>query len=342
MARRARGRQDPPSADEELPFLRRLVARWRRFRAWLGPFFVGIAEDYARELVYAAAGLVWMTIRATGTTIQTGQTGVKFSFGRFQRTLEPGFHVMIPFLQIALAVPTRSRTLDLPAQRVTTFDGLVYEADANLVFRVSDARAALVEIDDLDRGMVQMLGLGVQEVLRAAGRERIARWEGLDRDLEETLARRLAPWGVSVEKAGFTSVTPSHATLRVTQLQRTVGERRAALERLGERAGGEFTLGRALALVGTRRVPISRTRKIRVTSDAHHRRQRVTAALVQAGFGRGELRAARALLGDVLAREHDATRGLQHRHHTSTRKELARRRLERVALRARLQRQRSS
>jgi hypothetical protein len=331
----ARRRQDAPSPSGALAPGGGLRARWQRTRAWLGPFLTGILQDYAREFAYAVLGVVWITIRATGVTVQTGQTGVKFSFGRFQRTLEPGFHLMIPFLQIALPVPTRSRTLDLPAQRVTTFDGLVYEADANLVFRIVDARAALVEIDDLDRGMVQMLGLGVQEVLRAAGRERIARWDGLDGDLERNLARRLEPWGVRVEQAGFTSVTPSAKTLRVTQLRRTVGERWAALQRLDEQAGGELHLGRALALVGTRRVPISRTRRVRFSSADHFQQRRLRVALVQAGYSRTEIRAARALLGDVLEREHEATRSLQQRHHSSTRKELARRRLERLAVRAR-------
>lgn len=333
MRARSRSSTAPP---EEAGFFGSLRARWARMRAWVGPFLAGLLEDYARELAYAVLGVVWMTVRATGVTVQTGQTGVKFSFGRFQRTLEPGFHLMIPFLQIALPVPTRSRTLDLPAQRVTTFDGLVYEADANLVFRVFDARAALVEIDDLDRGMVQMLGLGVQEVLRNAGRDRIARWDGLDKDLEENLSRRLEPWGVRVERAGFTSVTPSAQTLRVTQLRQTVGERWSTLQRLQEASDGELGLGRALALVGTRRVPVSRTKKIRYTSTAHHMQRRIKAALVQRGYAPNELRAARALLGDVLTREHDTTRALQHRHHTSTRKELARRRLERVALRARI------
>lgn len=310
--------------------------RWRRLRGWIGPFLTGIVREYTRELVYAGIGLGWVTLRATGITVQTGQTGVKFSFGRFQRTLEPGFHLMIPFLQIALPVPTRSRTLDLPAQRVTTFDGLVYEADANLVFRIVDPRAALVEIDDLDRGMVQMLGLGVQEVLRAAGRERIARWDGLDRDLEQNLARRLEPWGVAVEKAGFTSVTPSQRTLRVTQLRRTVEERRRALGCLAQSADEELGLGRALELLGTRRVPVSRTRKIRFGSGEHFGRRRVQTALVRAGYSPREIRAARGLLSDVLAGESEATRALQHRHHTSTRKELARRRLERLALRKRV------
>ena len=82
----------------------------RRIALW-------VVEDHLRELLIALAGLVSAVVRATGTTIQTGWTGVKFSFGRVQRELGPGFHLMIPFLQVAPRVATRQRTLDLPAQR---------------------------------------------------------------------------------------------------------------------------------------------------------------------------------------------------------------------------------
>ena len=64
--------------------------------------------------------------RATATTVKTGTTGLFFSFGRATRVVEPGLCYMIPFLQVVRTMPTRARTLDLPAQRVVTHDGLVF------------------------------------------------------------------------------------------------------------------------------------------------------------------------------------------------------------------------
>ena len=75
-------------------------------------------------------------------------------FGRARRELEPGFHLLIPFLQRARRMPTRSRTLDLPAQRVATHQGLVYHVDANLVYRVTDVRKAMIQVDQIEKGMI--------------------------------------------------------------------------------------------------------------------------------------------------------------------------------------------
>src|SRR3954466_5387539 len=66
--------------------------------------------------------VLFALLRTLGTTVQTGQAGVLFSFGRARRVLEPGFHPLIPFLQRVRQIPIRSVTLDLHKQRVTTAD----------------------------------------------------------------------------------------------------------------------------------------------------------------------------------------------------------------------------
>jgi len=220
-------------------------------------------------------------VRAMGVTVESGQTGLRFSFGRAGRELGPGFYPLIPFLQIVRKVPTRSRTMDLPAQRVATFEGLVYHVDANLVYRVTDVRKAMIEIDDLEQGMVQMLGLGVQEVLRDANRAKLARVDELNEALAANLAARLEPWGVTIERAGFPSITPSPKTLRITQLDQIVGERRRMLAHMEALGLPRF---RALTLMGTRVRAISHTKHVRRHERLERRRQRLVRALMQHGW----------------------------------------------------------
>jgi regulator of protease activity HflC (stomatin/prohibitin superfamily) len=204
--------------------------------------------NYAQELATGLVLALFAVVRAMGRTVDSGSTGLKFSFGRAVREVGPGFYPLLPFLQVIHTVPTRSRTLDLPAQRVTTLDGLVYEVDVNLVYRVVDVRRALVQIDDLERGMLQVLGLAVQEVLRARSRGELYASEALDAEVSRWMARQLAPWGVEVDRAGFPTIHPSAETTRVTQLEALGSEREAVYARL-RKSGAD---GRsALALLGT-------------------------------------------------------------------------------------------
>ena len=243
-------------------------------------FLIGFFLQFRDEILLVVVGAVAAIVRAMGVTVESGQTGLLFSFGRAKRTLDPGFHLLVPFLQRARKVPTRSRTLDLPAQRVVTFSGLVYHVDANLVWRITDVRKALIEIDDVEKGMRQMLGLGVQEVVRASDREHLMQPERLDAALKQTLSQRLAAWGVEVERAGLTSITPSKQTLRITQIGRVTGERRTMATHLAEHLGDQ----RALALIGTRVRPIRRHLHLRTFERRARRVRRLRQALMRHGW----------------------------------------------------------
>lgn len=227
--------------------------------------------ELLRDHLYLVGVALLSVIRATGVTVQSGTNGLLFSFGRARAVLQPGFRPLLPFLQVVRTIPTRQRTMDLPAQRVTTRDGLVWLVDASLVYRVTDVRKALIEIDDLAQGMRQMLVVSVQEVLRDSERAELRGTQELDARLALAMAPRLAPWGVEIERAGFTSVTPSPKTVLLTQLAQRVGERSAALER------AEAVLPRplALALLGTSRTVRRRARLAREREILARRGRRV-------------------------------------------------------------------
>ena len=263
------------------------------------------------EALYVVIGVVSAIVKASGVTVLSGQTGLLYTVGRtdrrvplplrpfvaaLQRTgklktvprgvLGPGFHPLIPFLQRVRKVPTRSRTLDLPAQTVATFEGYVFIADANLVFRIVDVRKALIQVDDLLRGMEQMLTLGVKEILRAATLRELQSGEGLDERLRLNLEARVAIWGVTVERAGFPSITPSPRTLRITQLRQKVEERERRVAALtAASVDRPLSVASALGAVGSRRVFRTRARAMRRRPALRSRDMRVRQALQRRGHG---------------------------------------------------------
>jgi hypothetical protein len=238
-------------------------------------------EEFKDDLQWALILGTWILIKSSGRTIETGSTGLLFSFGRATRVLRPGFHFLLPFLQVARTLPTRSRTMDLPKQIVQTVDGLVYEVDANLVYRVDDVRKAIVQIDDIEKGLSQILGLMVQEVLRGLARE----------DLR------------TVERAGVTSLAPSRVTLRLTQLAPRVEERQRLFERLTE-SGLAPLPARPLAARG--RLPRRRAVRARSREWAAIRSRRVRNRLRRSAAVHGvtDLRVVRDSVRAAMLRFH--------------------------------------
>lgn len=257
-------------------------------------------ESVRDDLMFIVVATVWTLVRAMGATIKSGENGLKFSFGRATRVLDPGFHPLIPFLQFVRTVPTRSRTLDLPEQKVVNSEGLVYLVDANLVYRVVDVRKALIEIDDLVKGMTQVLGLGVQELLRETTRESIQDTKALGAQLARILAQRLDMWGVEVERAGFANIAPSPRTLRITQFEQITRRRLHGLELLQQGdLGGRLAMG----ALGSRARFFPRGEGLRSMEFHHRRAGDLRRLLRQRGWSMDRIRAAerRLLPGGGMA-----------------------------------------
>jgi len=239
---------------------------------WVSAFVVLAWKEHTREFLYAIAGSVWAVMRLAGKTVESGHVGVKFSFGRAVRTCEPGFYPLIPVFQVIRIVPSRARTLDLPRQTLATDDGLVFEVDANLVYRVADASKALVEVRDYEAALGQLLSLSVHEVLASRDRSALRVSRELDLALARAMQERVDAWGIAIERAGFTSIRPLQQTTRITQLRSRLRTRARVLDTLVQ---DELPAGLSLCLIGSPTRMTSRTRSLR----AVERRSREAAEL---------------------------------------------------------------
>jgi regulator of protease activity HflC (stomatin/prohibitin superfamily) len=218
---------------------------------------------YARHHPWAVAVLLYGLARAFGVMIQSGRRGVLFRWGRAVEELEPGFHWLVPLVHGVKTTPVRSTTIDLPAQKVMTSNGLVYDVGVNLVYRVEDATKALTLVDHVDSACRAAIPIIVTEVLRVRDQDQLVDRKTLDRELSDRMGAWIARWGLVVEQAGFTTIAPNHGVLRTTQLESKTMERARALR--GLIAGG-LDAESALVLIGTERQPVAKTSR-----RYHHR-----------------------------------------------------------------------
>ena len=165
---------------------------------------------------------------AFGVMIQSGQRGVLFRWGKVVKELEPGFHWLVPMVHGVKKTPVRSVTIQLPAQKVMTCDGLVYDVSVNVVYRVDDATRALTLVDHIDAGCRAAIPIIVAEVLRVRDQAQLVDRVSLDRELTERMHAWIARWGLVVEQAGFTTIAPNKSVLHTTQLRSRTMERARA------------------------------------------------------------------------------------------------------------------
>lgn len=150
--------------------------------------------------------------------VYEGQHALLFQLGRARRVVGPGIHFKLPIIQKFVVKDTRHTTLDLEPQVIQLKDQLVFEVDCKLVYQITDLKKAVIEIDSLQDGLKNRVVMAVQEVVRSKDRRSVAHTDQLIAEVRERLSSVERDWGVRIHQFGFSNLSPSPATLEITQL----------------------------------------------------------------------------------------------------------------------------
>ncbi len=170
------------------------------------------------------------------------QRGVLFTFGRFTKIVQPGWHVILPVFQSMQKVDIRTKAVDVPDQDAITKDNVSLKVNAVLYFKVSDAAKAIIEVEYFDFAVSQLAQTTMRDVVgEVTLDELLSNRDDVSKRIREIVDKATDPWGIKVE-----SVELKHVELP-EQLKRTIGkeaeaerERRAVIIKAeGEVASAE-------------------------------------------------------------------------------------------------------
>ena len=130
------------------------------------------------------------------------QGGVILRFGVFRRTLSPGFHWKMPFVDQAVEHFTVVTTTSLSPQSVISTDGQVYTAEGVVRWRVDDIKTYSCDVWDSENVIVDSAMSAIAETIRTEGVSDIA-------GKVTTKSRRsLKKYGIHVEEITLTTLAP--------------------------------------------------------------------------------------------------------------------------------------
>src|SRR5688572_15815243 len=161
---------------------------------------------------------LFQAITGVFVVVYDGQHALKFTLGRAGNVVGPGIHFKWPIIQKYKVEETKYTTLDLDPQVIQLRDDLVYEVDAKLVYQIVDLRKAMIEVDDLVAGLRNRIAMSVQRVIKGQDRQSIGDVGAMIQKVRSELRPVEEQWGVAILEFGFSNLSPSPATLEVTQL----------------------------------------------------------------------------------------------------------------------------
>jgi regulator of protease activity HflC (stomatin/prohibitin superfamily) len=131
-------------------------------------------------------------------------------FGRFQRVLEPGLNLVVPFVdQLRPSLDLREQVVTFPPQQVITKDNLVVGIDTVIYFQVTDPKAATYEIANYLQAIEQ---LSVTTLRNAVGNlaleEALTSRETVNSQLGVVLDEATGKWGIKVSRVEIKAIEP--------------------------------------------------------------------------------------------------------------------------------------
>lgn len=176
--------------------------------------------------------LIMIILLKTAQVVPQRKAFVIERLGKYSRTIEAGFHILVPFIdKIAYRHSLKEVAVDVPSQMCITQDNIAIEIDGVLYLQVLDAKNASYGIEDYLYASTQL----AQTTLRSE----IGKLE-LDRTFEErdtvnaniiaALDKASDPWGIKITRYEIANITPPPSVRDALEKQmRAERERRAVI-----------------------------------------------------------------------------------------------------------------
>lgn len=88
------------------------------------------------------------------TVVDDYEEGVILRFGRYHRTVKPGWAIHYPLIERCITENVVPRTLNLGVQGLTTIDGLSITVAAVVTAQVQDVRKSLLEVESVGQAVM--------------------------------------------------------------------------------------------------------------------------------------------------------------------------------------------
>jgi regulator of protease activity HflC (stomatin/prohibitin superfamily) len=140
--------------------------------------------------------IVWPAVKI----VQQWERGVVLRFGRLVSVRQPGFNLIIPWIERMVKVDLRVETLVLEPQEVITRDNVTVHVDAVVYFKVIDAKKAVVEVMNYAMATTQIALTTLRSVLgQSELDELLAHRDRVNERLRDIIDEHTEePWGVEV------------------------------------------------------------------------------------------------------------------------------------------------
>ena len=152
--------------------------------------------------------------------------------GKYNKTLEAGFHILVPFLdRVAYKRSLKEVVIDVQSQTCITADNISIAVDGVLYMQVMDSKKSAYGIDNYQLAAAQLAQTSLRSVIGKIELDKtFEERDTLNQQIVAAIDAAATNWGVKVLRYEIKDLTPPQSVMQAMEAQmKAVREKRAAI-----------------------------------------------------------------------------------------------------------------
>jgi regulator of protease activity HflC (stomatin/prohibitin superfamily) len=176
--------------------------------------------------------LVLITFFKTVRIVPQREAFIIERLGKYSKTLEAGFHILVPFFdKVAYKHTLKEQAVDVPPQQCITKDNIAVEVDGILYLQVVDPKKASYGINNYLFASIQLAQTTMRSVMGKLDLDKtFEERETINQVIVAAVDKASDPWGVKVTRYEVKNIVPPQSIKDAMEKQmRAEREKRATI-----------------------------------------------------------------------------------------------------------------
>jgi len=185
----------------------------------------------ASVIVMALILLLVIYVALAIKIVQQHEQGLVERFGRYRKTVGPGFHMIVPFIEKMKKVDMREQVVDVPPQEVITKDNVVVTVDAVVYYQATDPVKLKYNVSNFILAATKLAQTNLRNVIGDMDLDSaLTSRETINTELRQILDEATDVWGTRVVRVEIQRIDPPvDVTQAMHRQMKAERERRAVV-----------------------------------------------------------------------------------------------------------------
>ena len=158
------------------------------------------------------------------------ERGIKLRFGRYVKTMAPGWRIVWPIIERMSKVDIRVKAVDVPDQEAITKDNVSTKINAVIYYKVSDAAKAVLEVENFFYAVSQLAQTTMRNVVGELDLDQLlSQRDEASQKIRNVIDKLSDPWGIKIENVELKDITLPEEMKRVIARQAEAERERRAV-----------------------------------------------------------------------------------------------------------------